>query len=115
MTRRNQILFRVGFILIPIIIFALYGIFIGRNFLIGPEIIMESPQNGITVSDPYLEIKGLAKNISLLYINGRQIFTDKKGEFKENLLLAKGYNILQIEARDKFNREVKIKREIVLK
>lgn len=102
-------------ILILVIIFLFFGLYRARNFLEGPKIVIESPIDGQAVSSSYLEIKGVAKNVALLYLNGRQIFTDQNGNFKENLLLARGYNIIQIKADDKFNREVKIKREVVLK
>lgn len=95
--------------------FVFYGLYKSEDFLRGPKIIIESPANGQTVSNSYLEIRGAAKNVSLLYLNGRQIFTDKNGIFKENLLLARGYNIIEVSAKDKFNREIKLKREIVLK
>lgn len=102
-------------ILILVIIFLFFGLYRARNFLEGPKIVIESPIDGQVFTTSDIEINGQASNISLLYLNGRQIFTDQNGNFKENLLLAKGYNIIQIKADDKFNREVKIKREVVLK
>ncbi|MBI4692161.1 MAG: hypothetical protein HY773_01825 [Candidatus Terrybacteria bacterium] len=107
--------FKVGFIIILVVGFAAYGLYKSKDFLGGPKIIIESPVNGQTVSNSYLEIKGAAKNVSLLYLNGRQIFTDRNGVFKENLLLARGYNIIEVSAKDKFNREIRLKREVVLK
>lgn len=83
--------------------------------MIGPKIVIEYPSNGQTVASSYLEIKGVAKNVSLLYFNGRQIFTDQNGNFKEDLLLVRGYNIIEVSATDKFGRKVKERREIVLK
>jgi hypothetical protein len=102
-------------ILIPVIIFLFYGLYRARNFLIGPKIVIESPSHGQIVASSDLEIKGVAKNVSLLYFNGRQIFTDQNGNFKENLLLARGYNIIEVSATDKFGRKKKERREIVLK
>ncbi len=106
---------KIGLILIPLIIFMLFGLYKAKDFLVGPKIVIESPIDGQVFTTSDIEINGQASNISLLYLNGRQIFTNQNGNFKENLLLARGYNILQIEAKDKFNREVKIKREVVLK
>ena len=112
---QRQVFVGMGIIGILLVIFMLFGLYKAKDFLVGPKIVIESPLDGQTISNSYLEIRGAAKNVSLLYLNGRQIFTDQNGNFKENLLLARGYNILQIEAKDKFNREVKIKREVVLK
>jgi hypothetical protein len=104
-----------GIILILIFLFVIYGLFKAENFLSGPKIVIEAPKNGQTFTVSAVEIEGQAKNISLFYLNGRQIFTDKDGKFKESLLLARGYNIIELKAKDKFNREVKEIRELVLK
>jgi hypothetical protein len=104
-----------GIVLILIFFFIIYGLFKAENFLLGPKIVIETPKNGQTFTSSAVEIEGQAKNISLFYLNGRQIFTDKGGKFKESLLLARGYNIIEVKAKDKFNREVKEIRELVLK
>lgn len=109
--------FFIGTTVIVILVasFAVFGVYKAKDFLGGPEIIIESPANGQTVSNSYLEITGTAKNISSLHLNGNQIFTDEKGFFKQGLLLAKGYSIIQIEAKDKFGRNIEKKLEIIMK
>jgi len=107
--------FKIGVIIILVTGFAIYGLYKSKDFLRGPKISIESPSNGQTVSNSYLEIRGAAKNVSLLYLNGRQIFTDRNGLFKENLLLARGYNIIEVSAQDKFGRKIKERREIILR
>lgn len=102
-------------ILILIFVFAVYGLFKAENLLLGPKIAINTPKNGQTFASPDIEISGQVKNISLLYLNGRQIFTDKNGYFKETVLLAKGYNIVELKAKDKFGREIKKLQELVLK
>ena len=102
-------------VLILIFVFVIYGLFKAENFLLGPKIVIESPKNGQVFTFSDIEISGQASNISLFYLNGRQIFTDKEGRFKESLLLARGYNIIELKAKDKFNREIKEIRELVLK
>ncbi len=102
-------------ILVLIFIFTAYGLFEAENFLLGPKITINNPQNGQVFTKPDIEIGGQVSNISLLYLNGRQIFTDKNGNFKETLLLANGYNIVELMAKDKFGREIKKLEELVLK
>ncbi len=106
----------VKLLLLFILIAALAGYFFyqGRGYLSGPEIIIESPYAGEVVNDAYLIVKGRVLNISTLSLNGRQIFTDEKGFFSEGLLLARGYNIIELTATDKFGRIKKEKREVVL-
>ena len=104
-----------GIVLILIFLFVVYGLIKAENFLLGPRITIESPKNGQVFTASNVEVSGQASNISLFYLNGRQIFTDEGGNFKESLLLARGYNIIEVEAKDKFNREIKEIRELVLK
>jgi hypothetical protein len=92
-----------------------YGGIQGRAFLEGPAITIISPENGATVEDPGLFIRGVAERISYLTLNGRQIFVDEEGRFEEKLLLPRGYTILVIEARDKFDRSTKEVLQIVHK
>jgi hypothetical protein len=114
-TNKTQSIFKIGIILLPIALFAAFGAYNGKNFLEGPKINVEFPSDRQTISNSYIEVKGSAKNISKITLNGRQIFTDKNGFFKENLLLASGYNIIQIEASDKFGRNITKQLQTVLK
>lgn len=91
-----------------------YFLYQARGYLFGPKITLDNPLAGEVIHDSYLEVKGQALNISSLSLNGRQIFTDENGNFKEGLLLAKGYNIIELTATDKFGRVKKEKREVVL-
>ena len=95
--------------------FGFYGYSRARNYLNGPRIVITSPIDGETVNNTNLTIIGSAKNISSIYLNDRQIYTDENGIFTEKLLLARGYNIIEVSAKDKFNREIKIIRKIILK
>lgn len=99
-----EITFKASLIIIITVLIVGYGLFRLKDLIAGPTIILEKPQTGDVLTQPLLEIKGQAKRISLLHLNGRRIFTDKNGYFKEALLLAEGYNIITLEARDKFNR-----------
>lgn len=58
--------------------------------------------NGTKVLDNIINIKGKAKNATSLKLNGREIFIDKAGYFNETIALLSGYNIITIEAEDKF-------------
>lgn len=104
----------IGIIFIAVLIFG-YVVFQARNIVLGPIIKMHSPENGASLDNSLIEIKGNAKNISYISMNGRQIFTDEQGEFNEKLLLSYGYNIITIKVQDRFNREVEKKLELIYK
>ncbi|MFA4890663.1 MAG: hypothetical protein WC587_03510 [Candidatus Paceibacterota bacterium] len=115
MSSRMRLLAKIVIIAVLVGGFSFFGLFKAWDYLVGPKISIESPKDGETVSSSYIEIRGKAKNVSLLSLDGRQIFAGQDGLFKESLLLAKGYNIIELSAKDKFNREIKIRREVVLK
>lgn len=97
---------KVGTIVIFIAALALYVFFETREFLTGARITLITPKDGFTVSEEIVPVEGQAANISFLSLNGRQIFTDKEGAFKEKLLVPEGYTILELKGKDRFDREV---------
>lgn len=86
-------------------IIVLYSFYQARFILEGPQITVWDPESGSTVSQTILDIKGEAKNIARLSLDGRQIFVNEQGAFRERVLLSKGLNMVTIQAEDKFGRE----------
>lgn len=111
--RKTKILTSIGMIVFLLLSFGVYGLYKAKAFLVGPSITIEYPSNGQGVQQSFTEIIGKASNLSALFLNGRQIFTDKDGRFKGDLLLADGYNIIELSGADKFGRKVKEKLELV--
>ncbi len=92
-----------------------YAFFQSRNLIEGPQIVITSPSNGATFSDPRVTVSGTAKNISFLTLNDRQIFMNAEGVWSEELLLSPGDNVWTIEAKDKFGRSTVKKLELVFR
>ncbi|HEY9584482.1 MAG TPA: hypothetical protein VJI33_02820 [Candidatus Paceibacterota bacterium] len=76
-----------------------------KDYLLGPVINISHPATGSIVYGPEVEIRGTALRISSLSLNDSPIFTDTGGAFKEKLMLPSGYNIMKIEARDRFGKQ----------
>lgn len=92
-----------------------YSLFQAQKLLRGPIIEIYTPENGATYSQTLIEIEGRARNISYLNLNDKAIFTDKDGYFKEKLLLSPGYNIIKLDAKDKFKTYREKRLELILK
>lgn len=99
-------LVRTGSIFMIVVLIASYGFYQSRFLLKGPELSVWDPTDGSAVLQSVLEIKGEAKNISYISLDGRQIFVNEEGAFKEKVLLSPGYNALTFKATDKFGKEV---------
>ena len=61
--------------------------------------------DGAQVSEKVLEMTGNAKNAKILILDGREIAIDQSGNFKENIALLLGYNIINLKAEDKFGHK----------
>ena len=113
---RNAIsLLKISVISILALVIVGYSLFQAQKILRGPIIEVNSPENATTYNQPLIEVSGRAQNISYLNLNDRPIFTDKDGYFKEKLLLSPGYNIIKLDARDKFKKYTEKKLELILK
>lgn len=89
-----------------------YVAFQARFLITGPQIVLsnepETHQNERVVT-----LEGKAFNITRLWLNDRQIFTDENGYFKEALVLENGYTITTLRARDRYDRETRVVRSFV--
>ena len=110
MRRRSPKYWIAGLFFIAIIGYAFYQT---RDWLSGPNIVIDTPTNGASFDQSLIEISGQIKNIAKLYLDGRPIFADQEARFKESLLLAYGYNIVELRAEDRFGREISKTLELV--
>lgn len=91
----------------------LYSLFSFRDYIEGPEIIINEPVNGTTFSTSTVTIKGRVLRIQDVTLNNKPILIDTDGNFSEVLMLLPGYNVSVISAKDKFKRTIEYKLEFV--
>ncbi len=115
MNRNAVSILRISLITLFGLVILGYSLFQAQKLLTGPIIEVYTPQNGATYNQTLIEIYGRARNIAYLNLNDRPIFTDKDGYFREKLLLSQGYNIIKLDARDKFKKYTEKRLELVLK
>ena len=89
-----------------------YALFQARFLLAGPVITFENLPS--TVQEERLVLlEGNAQNIVRMTLNGRQIYTDKNGYFKEVLILENGYTITTLQVHDRYGRSRSYVQEFV--
>lgn len=86
--------------------------FQARFLIIGPEIVLEN-EPSVQQNERIITLSGTARNITHLWLNDRQIYTDENGHFKEALVLGNGYTITTLKAKDRYGRETKVVRSFV--
>lgn len=96
---------RVAVIIFAVFTIAGYSYFQTRELIKGPRISISEPLSGSVVHSPLVGVEGIAKNISHIALNDRDIFVDEEGNFKEKLLVSYGYNIIEVQVKDRFGRE----------
>lgn len=84
----------------------IYAGFKAKDLVLGPQLAITSPIDGAVMDQSLVEITGTVKNISFLRLNDNKIFADEHGVFREKLLLSYGYNIISVEADDRFGRSI---------
>ncbi len=85
------------------ILFLVYTVFQARFILAGPQIDFANSLASVQ-EERVVMLEGTTANIVRLTLNGREIYTDKDGYFKEALILENGYTVATLEAHDRYGR-----------
>ncbi len=114
---RRETKFYLKAIIICLFLCALfgYGIFEVWNYATGPKITISSPANGSVVSESLTLIAGKIKNTKEITLNDRPIVVDENGNFSEEILLSYGYNVLKLEAQDRFGKKTEEILQVIYK
>lgn len=91
-----------------------YGYLKTRDLFRGVKLTVETLEDGQTINNPLLLLKGSAKKAVYLSINDREIFLTLDADFQDSLLLLPGYNIIEIKTRDRFGKEKKKVYRVIL-
>lgn len=68
----------------------------------GPQIHLSTLSDGANLEDPMVSISGKALFTKNLIVNGAVLPIAPDGTFHENLLLVPGYNLITLQAQDRF-------------
>lgn len=105
MTKDAKKILRIGIAVAFFSFIVIYAFFRSYDLLFGVKIKNVNITDGAKIEQSTLNITGNAKNATMLTLNGREISIDKEGNFNETIGLLSGYNIVSIEAQDKFGHK----------
>ena len=106
-------LIRYGLIGLVAILIAVYALFRSLNYIHGPNITVYQPIDGSAIASTTVTIIGQASRVNSLSLNGKTVFIDEAGNFKETIIVFPGVNVITLDAHDQFGREVKDQLELV--
>lgn len=104
MMRNPRVLLRAVGIIAAVFLIAGYAYFETRGLIRGPVVAVEYPVPGSTVADELVTVSGTVLRVTDIALNDRPIFIDADGRWSEMLLLAPGYNVLELSVADRFGR-----------
>ncbi len=101
---------RQGLLTILFVFIIFYAFSRSHDLLFGIKIknitINGTPAETISkAEESMIKITGNAKNAVSLLLNGREISIEQTGDFSEAIALLPGYNVISLEAKDKFGYE----------
>ena len=95
------------------LIIGLYALSRSLNYIHGPRIEIFQPINGSAIASTTVTIIGRADRVNSLSLDGKTVFIDEAGNFKETILLFHGLNIVTFTAEDQFGRTTQNKLQLV--
>ncbi len=105
MTKDAKKILKIGVMMAFFFFIILYAFFRSYDLVFGVKIKNVNVVDGAKIEQSTIDITGNAKNATKLVLNGREISIDKNGNFSETVALLSGYNIVSIEAEDKFGHK----------
>ena len=99
-------------LVLAVIAYFLFGM---RNAGKGPEILINTPPEGVVVNSPVVNIEGQVKNVARISINGNEINLKDGDVVREELILQPGENEFEFKASDKFGNETSKTIKIIYK
>lgn len=86
------------------------------RFLAGPPtLIVDTPKDQLTVTDPKVEVAGKTSSEAQVAINNQKVSVDESGSFSQELELSGSINKIEVTATSKFGQTAVVDRTVYLK
>lgn len=82
-----------------------YSLFQTKAIAKGVDLSIDNITDGQVFRSDAISLSGTAIHATHLSVNDKEIVVDENNAFSEELVLSAGYNIITIEASDKFNKQ----------
>ncbi len=95
-----------------------YAAYRSQYIVRGPIITITYPSETTSITlaaNQPLIIEGKVQNSTSVNLNGRKIYLDENGNFREQLLLSRGYAIITLKAEDRYKRVSQKTLELMIK
>ena len=83
-----------------------FAIFAFRGIIFPPVVTLLTIQDGMRVPAGIVQIDGTTKRVESFFVQGRQITRSPQGNFSVEVAVFAPYTIIDIEAKDRFNKTI---------
>lgn len=84
-----------------------FSIFAFRGVLFPPVVTLTNIQDGMHVPAGVVRVEGTTKRVNELFVQGKQISQSLQGDFGLDVAVFAPYTIIEIAAKDRFNKIIK--------
>jgi cytoskeletal protein RodZ len=106
---------RYGVTSLVVLGFLGYIAFQVANILEPPQLVIQTPQNGLVTEEASIRIQGQTNPEVRVTVNGKEIMNNDRGEFEETIDLSPGVNELFVSAQKKHGKTTAETRYVILK
>ncbi len=114
-TKSKRVNIGIVLFVVLVLLSLFYFLFGMRNVGKGPEILINTPPEGVVVNEPVVAIEGRVANVSEVQINGSPVLVRDGNLIKEQLVLQPGENQFEFVAKDQFGNETQKTIKIIYK
>ena len=93
--------------------FAYLGLRVKR-IIAPPELLIPFPPASYISNENKIEVAGQTENNVRVFINEKEVLSDESGAFKETINLKQGINIININAKKRYGRDVEAVRQVLV-
>lgn len=91
-----------------------YILFQGRDVFFGPRLSLIEPRDGALIEGRVL-VRGKTDPLTKVFINEFESVSDSSGNFEEVIPFAKGFHVVEVVTKNRFNKEARVVRQIIVK
>lgn len=97
-----------------LLLFGGYVLFQGQDVFFGPPLSLFEPANNALIEGS-VRVRGRTDPFTKVFINEFESVSDKEGNFEEAIPFAKGFHVLEVVTKNRFNKEARVVRQIIVR
>ncbi len=101
-------------IVLPALIIVAYLLWQTSALIRSPEVVITSPTDGVSVRTALLSVAGYVTDSDVtVIVNGKILVIDEQHQFKTEVDLTRGLNVVTVQAKRRYSRETTVYRRVV--